>query len=329
MSSPENIVSSFAGKRIVVIGDVMIDAYIWGDVHRQSPEAPVPVVEVSRREARLGGAGNVALNIASLGALPIIATVSGASGRQEEFKKLMAEARLTDEAIIYSAERQTTIKTRVIAEGEHQLRVDEEQTDDILSKDEEALIRKVRDLIEQGVDAIIFEDYNKGVLTAGLIQKVIDMANEANVITTVDPKLKNFLAYNGCTLFKPNLKELKEGLSIEITEPSKEVLDAAVDQLRTAMPHVSTLITLSEYGVYFSAGDASGAMPAHERNIVDVSGAGDTVIATATLCLAAGLELDRVANYSNLAGGLVCEHVGVVPIDKEALQKEIMSLHHN
>lgn len=328
MAEQDDIVGRFAGKRIVVIGDVMIDAYIWGEVHRQSPEAPVPVVEVSRREARLGGAGNVALNIAALGATPIIATVSGDGARREEFSSLMEAAGLSQEGVIYSPKRLTTIKTRVIANDEHQLRVDEEQTDDITDSEVEQLLLRLRSLIAEGVDAIIFEDYNKGVLTQEVIRGVIDMADRAGVPTTVDPKLKNFITYRGCTLFKPNLKELREGMNMSEVTPTKEMLDAAMDKLMKSMPHVHTLITLSEHGVYYSSGTSSGILPAHERNIVDVSGAGDTVIATATLCLVIGLSIDRVADISNLAGGLVCEHVGVVPIDKEALRRGIMSLTH-
>jgi rfaE bifunctional protein kinase chain/domain len=324
-SADINLIESFKGKKIAIVGDLMIDAYIWGEVNRMSPEAPVPVVEVNRREARLGGAGNVALNILALEAEAILVSVSGSKGRKDELVDLLDTAGLSQNGIVFSENRRTTVKTRIISGGEHKLRVDEEQTDDISPEEEAQLLGVLGQLTKEGLDGIILQDYNKGVLTASLISQVIDLAISQDIPTSVDPKLKNFTSYSGCTLFKPNLKELNEGLGLGGGSIRLSALDEAVQSLQATMPHKSTLITLSEHGVYFNENGHSEHLAAHVRDIVDVSGAGDTVIAVATLCLVSGLPMKEIARISNLAGGLVCEKVGVVPIDREALQPETLS----
>ena len=308
------------------MGDVMIDAYIWGSQTRMSPEAPVPVVDVIQRDSRLGGAANVALNIKGAGAVPIILSVIGEMGRSAELSELLKNEGMSEEGIVWTADRKCTVKTRVISNEKHMMRVDEEQTDDINIEEENALLDRLRSLIaKKKVDALILQDYNKGVLTQRVIKESIALCKSNGILVTVDPKKKNFLAFSGCSLFKPNLKELKEGLDLGEAKAEKGDLDQAVNNLQRIMPHEMTMITLSEHGVYHKTDERSEIWPIHLRKIIDVSGAGDTVIAVATLALASKANLSEAAWLANLAGGMVCEKVGVQPISQEALLKETLS----
>ena len=310
-----------------MIGDIMIDAYIWGEHTRMSPEAPVPVVDVLKRDARLGGAANVALNIKSTGATPIILTILGAKGRSREFLDLMQEEGLTTVGLLESNERRCTVKTRVISNEKHMMRVDEEDLHSLSSVEEEKLLEGFDRLLrEEKIKAIILQDYNKGVLTPSIISAVTTKANQHSIPVMVDPKRSNFLAYKDCFLFKPNLKELREGIGVDLEEISQSSLDQAVELLRDKMPHQYTLITLSEHGVYWNDGERSGIIPVFERTIVDVSGAGDTVISLASLALTSGVDLEQASLIADLGGGLVCEEVGVQPIRKELLMQEIEHL---
>jgi D-glycero-beta-D-manno-heptose-7-phosphate kinase len=310
----------FNGKRILVIGDVMIDSYLKGKVTRMSPEAPVPIVNLEGQEDRLGGAGNVALNLVALGAMPILCTVIGDDPQSELLRKLLQENNVSDEGIVKSTQRKTTVKTRVIGNNQQLLRVDSEQTHPINSDEESKLISVVCAMITAGVDGVIFEDYNKGVLTHRVITEIIDFANKHKVISVVDPKKENFFSYKNVTLFKPNLKELKEGLDVRFAFPAeKEAFESAIVALESRLNNKISFVTLSEHGVFIKDSKLKNYFKAHIRNIADVSGAGDTVISVAALCLIVELPLDVVAQIANLAGGLVCEKSGVVPIDKEQL----------
>ena len=319
----EELLQAFRTKKILVIGDVMIDAYILGKVHRVSPEAPVPIVSLSGKEERLGGAANVALNLASLGATPVLCSVIGSDSDGTRMKALLAGQGMSVEGIVNSDDRVTTVKTRVIGNNQQLLRIDAEDVHPLTKPEELSLITNVKSLIEKGdVDAVIFEDYNKGVLTVEVIQAVIAVAQQYGIPTTVDPKKDNFLAYKGVTLFKPNLKELKEGVGINCSFGDRESFDRAVNVLEKELDNEITFVTLSEHGVYIKKDGTGLHVPAHIRTIADVSGAGDTVISVATLCLAAGMSVAVVAELSNLAGGLVCEKSGVVTIDPAQLVKE-------
>lgn len=317
----------FRGKHILLLGDVMLDAYVWGNVNRMSPEAPVPVLDVSKREERLGGLANVALNLRELGAKVSVCSVIGNDAVGEKITHIMESMQMDPDNLVKSPDRISTIKTRVISENKHVIRIDEEQTNDISRVEEFQVIERVTMLLENTkVDAVLFEDYNKGNLTENLIHEIVELCNEKNILTCVDPKKKNFLSYKNVSLFKPNLKEIREGLSIKI-EPSVQTdLDNAHKVLTEKLNHGSSLITLSEYGVYFANGNESAVHKAHQRSIVDVSGAGDTVIAVATLALCSGCSLSDVAFLSNLAGGLVCEQVGVVPINRDQFMHEAVRL---
>lgn len=319
----ERLFEEFKEKKIVVLGDVMIDAYLWGSVQRVSPEAPVPIVNLTKQEDRLGGAANVALNLVSLGAKVTIATVVGEDKEAKTLLNLFEKDKIFTDGVLQSQDRITTVKTRVVGNHQQLLRIDQEQTDDINSTDEERLLNNVEKLFQEGQDAIILQDYNKGVLTKGLIKKVIALAKQYDVIVTVDPKQKNFLSYEGVTLFKPNLKELAEGVQLSIDfSKGRDEFEKAVVKLKEIIKPEIIFVTLSEFGVFIENEDDSHYLPAHKRTISDVSGAGDTVISVATLCLATGLNIKNVAAMANLAGGIVCEYRGVVAIDAKQLFEE-------
>jgi len=313
---------TFEGKRILVLGDVMLDSYIRGKVSRVSPEAPVPIVQLESREDRLGGAANVALNLVALGANPVICSVIGDDAQSEMLIALLKESGISAEGVIQSKGRKTTVKTRVIGNHQHLLLVDEEQIDPISASEEEQLISKVGELLTQA-DGMIFEDYNKGVLTGTVIRSCSALSRQHKVFTAVDPKKENFFEYMEVDLFKPNLKELKEGLGVTFEfKSNKEAFLEAVNELESRLNNKISLITLSEHGVFFKEGENLKFSPAHIRNISDVSGAGDTVIAVVTLAMVSGMGIELASKLANLAGGLVCEKIGVVPIDKDQLLAE-------
>lgn len=323
MATVNSIFKSFEGKKIIVLGDVMVDTYIQGSVSRMSPEAPVPVVNFESRFSCLGGAANVALNLKALGADPIIVTAIGKDEQADLFMKLINEAHLTPKGIIPFDDRVTTVKTRVIGNNQQLVRVDHERAEPINSSVEFALVNLIKDFVEKDeVAAIVFQDYNKGVLTPDLIGQVIEFANSKGIVTTVDPKKENFLAYKNVTLFKPNLKELVEGTGVAVDMKNKDSFLNAVKKLNEELTPTFTFVTLSEHGVYINEDKKNHFIPAHPRSIADVSGAGDTVISVATLCLAVGCSPKELATIANLAGGLVCEQVGVVSVDKSKLLKE-------
>jgi len=322
-----NLFNQFNDLNVLIIGDVMIDAYYWGKVDRISPEAPVPIVAVEKSEKRLGGAANVALNIQAMGANAILCAPVGDDKSGEDFIQLLNDNELPTEGILQIEDRITTEKTRIIGNNFQMLRVDNETTEVINEHQTHQFISKVESLINSHkIDVIIFEDYDKGAITANLIGQVVEMANQKGIPTTVDPKKRNFTSFKNVTLFKPNLKELKEGLKIEFNKKNKVALENAIDQLESILNNKQTLITLSELGVYIKNGSEKHHIAAHHRSITDVSGAGDTVISVASLCLALGMPSSVIAELSNLAGGLVCEKVGVVSIQKDQLLKEAIEL---
>lgn len=320
-----SLFDNFNKLNVLIIGDVMIDAYYFGKVDRISPEAPVPVVSVQRKENRLGGAANVALNIQELGANPILCSVIGNDDDAIIFDKLLTSKKLSNQGIIKSKNRITTVKTRIIGNNHQMLRVDAEIDNDLIDQDKAELIAKIISIInQQKIDAVVFEDYDKGIISPIVIEEIVSICNEKNIPTTVDPKKRNFLHYHNVSLFKPNLKELKDGLNIEINPKELEDITTAVAQLNNQLNNKITFITLSEHGVYIANQNKQHHEKAHVRNISDVSGAGDTVISVATLCLALKQPIEIIAALSNLAGGIVCEKVGVVPIQKEELLAEAL-----
>ncbi len=317
----DSIFEEFNKKRILIVGDVMVDSYIIGKVDRVSPEAPVPVVDVNRFENRLGGAGNVALNIKAMGATPILCSVIGTDKEGNDLMSIMRSLDLDTAGLVQSDKRKTTTKTRVLGNNHQLLRIDHEITDDLDVVDSFLLEQRFNEELEN-IDVVIFEDYNKGVLHSKNIGILIGLCKKKNIPTVVDPKKSNFLAYKEVTLFKPNLKEIKEGLKLESDLIDKESVESAINLLKSSLNNSMTLVTLSERGVVIEDGIDFHHIPAHVRNISDVSGAGDSVVSVAALCLSCKLTSPYIAEISNLAGGLVCEKTGVVPVDKNLLLKE-------
>ncbi len=319
------IFQSFNNLRVLIIGDVMLDSYIWGAVERISPEAPVPIVNVKKRDVRLGGAANVALNIQALGATPVLVALCGADDAGKKLQSILVEHNMPVEGLVTSTSRPTTVKTRVIASSQHVVRVDEESDKPPVQEEEDALLKRIESLLS-GCQVIIFEDYDKGVINASLIEKTVALARKHNIPTVVDPKKRNFLAYRGVSLFKPNLKEMREGLKIELESGNQKQLEEGVRLLKEKLNVDGVMATLSEHGVYITYQGESVKLPAHPREIADVSGAGDTVVSIASLCIALNLPPKQIAALSNLGGGLVCQHVGVVPIKKDELLAEAIEL---
>ncbi len=327
----DNLFKKFSKSNVLVIGDVMIDAYWIGQVTRVSPEAPVPVLEVKQRDYRLGGAANVALNIKSLGANPILCAVIGQDEHESLFTKLLNEHGLSNEGIVSLPQRTTTVKYRMIANKTQMIRVDDENNTSLNPEEQIAFVKRVDDLISrQTIDAIIFEDYDKGLLSQETIAHIVSLARSKQIVVAVDPKKRNFHHYQGVTLFKPNLKELKDGLFQDEEPLSLKQIHKLMQNFAYKMNIDYMMTTLSERGIaiYDRQKDNFSSYPAFLRKIGDVSGAGDTVISVATLSLLAGIPATTVAAMANLAGGIVCEYAGVVPIDatifKEQLLKEAL-----
>jgi len=325
MQTVSDLIEKFSGLKVLIIGDLMVDSYTWGKVSRISPEAPVPVVNVLRRESRLGGAGNVVLNIASLGATAMICSVIGDDAPGRELQKIILDSNLSIEGLIVETGRMTTVKERIIAGSQQVVRVDSETENSISSSSQQALLALIKDSLSD-VDVIIFEDYDKGVLSEDLVQTVISLAKENNIPTVVDPKRKNFFAYKGATLFKPNLHELRDGLGLMPMDFDADHLAETVRKFKVSQEFSGVFVTLSERGVYIDFENDQHLIPAHIRQISDVSGAGDTVISIAACVLALGGTTEQIASLANLGGGLVCESLGVVPINVALLRKEAEQL---
>ena len=323
----KELFKSFSSIKIGVIGDMMLDAYWWGNVERISPEAPVPVVTVDRKEYRIGGAGNVALNLASLGTPVSVFSVIGDDDDGQILTALLSEKKIDTSYLLKSGSRITTNKMRVISRNQQMMRLDSETQLPLPADQEQKLIATVERFInEKSPAAIIFEDYNKGVLTEKVIHAIIGICKRKSVITSVDPKRKHFFEYRDVDIFKPNLKEAREALNLLIEEINENSLIQIHRKLKTELNHQISLITLSEKGVFYEDGQESQIVPSHIRNVADVSGAGDTVIAVATLIYALTRNTRMMAEIANLAGGLVCEAVGTVAIDKSRLLRESQRL---
>ncbi|MBC7509704.1 MAG: carbohydrate kinase [Ferruginibacter sp.] len=323
----EKLFESFSFLKIGVVGDVMLDTYWWGRVDRISPEAPVPVVAVSNKEQRIGGAGNVALNVAALGASVSIISVTGNDDEGKQLLSLLHQNNINTDYIYKSDARITTNKIRIICRNQHMMRLDAEVTTSLNSLEEEKFIAAFLKYVRvEKPQLVILEDYNKGVLTEKCIKQIIRICKTENILTAVDPKRKNFFAYEGVDIFKPNLHEVKESLNILGNQVSEDILHDMHEQLKGKLQHSISFITLSEKGVYFESENEKAIIPTHIRSIADVSGAGDTVIAVASVVFAASKNIRLMAEMANVAGGMVCEEVGTVAIDKNKLLTECIHL---
>lgn len=321
------IFESFQHQRVLVIGDVMLDHYIFGNVTRISPEAPIPIVDVYKQENRLGGAANVAANLKELGAKVFVASVVGDDPDGYTLKDTLQMQGISSRYIILDQERKTTVKNRIISRNQQMLRYDVEQRNSLEENTELLLLDNIIDIIyTESPQVVILQDYNKGVLTPKLIANVIHNCRQAKIPVAVDPKYDNFFEYRGCTLIKPNLTEAINALEMDINPQKIETLIAADSQLRAIMQNDYTVITLSAKGIFIATADDHEICPAYQRNITDVSGAGDTVLSLLALGLALQLDMFATIELANIAAGLVCEQVGVVPVNKERLYKEAVTL---
>ena len=318
----DELKNGFGGKRIAVIGDMMLDGYFWGDVKRISPEAPVPVLEVEDEFFRFGGAANVAYNILTLGGIPIPVGVIGNDTYGQIFSSLLKEKKIDPAGIVIDNERPTTTKTRVIANNQHVVRIDKESKAYINNHIESKILYFIESEVNK-IDGIILQDYNKGILTPSLISKIISIANKKNILITVDPKFDNFFEYKNVTVFKPNRKETETVLGIRIK--SDKDISSAGRNLLQKLNSKYVLLTLGEGGIaVFEKGDKERRMPTKAIKVADVSGAGDTVISTLTIGLAAGADIYEACFLANYAAGIVCGEVGIVPIEKDLLFKTVL-----
>lgn len=321
MKSIEDVFEAFKGKTVLVVGDVVVDNYIRGKASKISKEAPVPVLTLEKKETRLGGAANVAMNLRSLGATPILCSVVGDDPDGEAFEQLLSYENMPNKGIIRSQNRVTTTKLRITSGLQHLIRIDNEDVHPLIDLDQKSLLHHIRNLLDE-CDLVIFEDYDKGTINPEVIEQTIKLAKDKNIPIAVDPKRRNFTKYQGVTLFKVNVADLQDGLDIEFDALDESQLANAAKQLRENVDAENYFITLSRNGIFYDSGKESGKLGSHPRKIVEVLGAGDTVISIAGLCLTLGLPLEFIAELANIGGGMVCEMPGVVPIDKEKLFQE-------
>jgi rfaE bifunctional protein kinase chain/domain len=319
----QEIKNNFEGKKVAVVGDLMLDGYFWGDVSRISPEAPVPIVEVDKEFFRFGGAANVATNIEHLNGTAIPFGVVGSDNDSKIIRSLLKDQQITDNGIIEDAGRSTTVKVRVIADNQHVVRIDRESKEYINKSTEEELIGRFSEYISD-LDAVILQDYNKGVLTENVIKNIIRIARDNNIIISVDPKFNNFFYYKNVTVFKPNRKETEDILGIKLNN-DKNITEAGI-KLIEELKAEYLLITLGEKGIsLFDRKHQEKRLATKARKVADVSGAGDTVISTLTMALSAGANITEAAYLANYAGGLVCEEIGIVPIEHDNLFDHLIS----
>lgn len=319
----KQIIKSLNDLNVLIIGDVMIDRYLYGKVDRISPEAPVPVVNLESIDDRLGGAANVALNIISMGSHPILFSVIGDDDESNNFVKLMKNNNIELSGIIKDKERITTVKTRILSKNQQLLRFDNEVSKPIKNKilnDFEFSIKKY--ISHNKVDVVLFEDYNKGSIPKSIIKSIIKYCNLRNIPTAVDPKSDNFFTYKNVTLFKPNLKEVSDAIGFEPDPNNLKSLNKADKYIKKRLNNKITIITLSENGIYLN--DGKGVIiPTKTRNIVDVCGAGDAVVSIVSMGLALEFDMKYLCEIANIAGGIVCQNVGVTTVNKEKLLNEI------
>jgi len=317
----------FRDKQILIIGDVMLDSYFFGNVERISPEAPVPVVDILNKKNKLGGSANVATNIKNLGGTPILCSVIGNDSNGEILLSLLKSSNISTKYIFQSKNRITTNKIRIIGNNHQMLRVDEEVKTN-LGAEQEFFINTINTIFdEERIECVLFQDYDKGIINEEIIDIVTKKSKKLNIPILVDPKKRNFTNYNNITLFKPNYKEFKESISINNGISKEEYLVAGSKILHDKNIDI-VFVTLSENGIFLSYKENEDIIykmvPGIVRDVVDVSGAGDTVISVISM-LINDIHIEEIAKIANIAGGIVCEEVGVVPIDKMKLLKEYES----
>jgi len=320
-NSIQEIFEAFNHLKVLIVGDVMLDTYSYGEVTRMSPEAPVPVVQVNKLDKKPGGAANVALNVAALGATPFLCSVIGDDAKGNELAALLESHSISSNHLIRSNKRITTEKHRVVSGGHQMIRLDHEHTNSLVDENSEKLLEHFEQLIPE-VDLVIVEDYDKGVLDKAIIDRITTLCNQHSKPLAVDPKFKNWAHYKNVSLFKPNLREFMQ--AIQIPDQEDETISEAVRLFRNAQKHQMVLLTLGSKGMYIHSEFHSGFTRGKSRDVSDVSGAGDTVISIAGLCLTLELKPEIIAELANLGGGIVCEYQGVIPVNKNQLEQEAL-----
>jgi D-glycero-beta-D-manno-heptose-7-phosphate kinase len=304
-----SLLQAAATRRIAVIGDAMLDVYLRGDVERISPEAPVPVVRVRERRLALGGAANVAQNVTVLGAACDLVGVAGDDANAALLRAMLAAIGAAGDALVETT-RPTTTKTRIVARSQQLVRVDEEDDGELSASDVPRLLAAVRRVLD-GADALVLEDYNKGVLVSAIIDEALAIARRRGIPVVVDPKYRNFFAYRGATVFKPNRRELESALGATMDVDRPETLPALVRRLGVA----NVLLTLGERGmVLVSADGATVRIPTTAREVYDVVGAGDTVTAYLATMLAAQATVPEAAAIANFAAGVEVGKLGAATV---------------
>lgn len=312
----------FKSYNILIIGDIMLDKYIFGNIDKISPEAPVPIFEIINNREKPGGAANVALNIKSLGSNPVLLSIIGDDRDGNRLLRLLDENEIDTFHVLRDPKKITTVKTRLMANGQHVLRIDEENSKPVDGE----MLEIISDLFvkimeEKSIDAIILQDYDKGLLGEQLIEFVVEKAKEKNVFISVDPKFNNFYNFKNVDLFKPNLKEIRMALNRKISS-DKEELAKAAEELYHMLNYKNLYITLGDKGIFYSDGINFDIFPTEHIDVVDVSGAGDVVLSVATIAYLEGMKTKEIAAVANKAGGLACEIMGVASITMDQLKKK-------
>lgn len=320
MKKLTEVFESFKDKKVLIIGDVMIDSYVFGS-KKKIENVPSPVLKTSRSEKRLGGAANVALNIQSLGATPILCSVVGDDNNGRTFERLLHEQGMPNRGIIRSQNRITTNKLRILSGSQQLIRVDFEEVYPLIDLDRKALLNHTLDLIEE-IDLILFQDYDKGTIFRTVVEETIKIAEKNSIPIAVDPGSQNFDSYTAVSLFKPSILEMEKVIGSSIDERDEQVLKQALLEVDEKIGAGCYLISLDDGSIFFQSGDYSFKTPPFITGVSDMSGVGNAVLSLAGLCLAAGLDGEEIAALSSLTAGTVANYSGVVPIEKEQLLKQ-------
>lgn len=323
----DNFFDKIQGERVLVIGDIMLDRYLFGKVDRISPEAPVPVVSLQKEEEKLGGAANVALNLKALGCEVYLIGSIGLDPSGAKLKQILPEQGIASDYLVEMKHRKTTVKSRVIGGSQHLLRVDSEDLKSLDEKQSQSVFDQYQRCIdEKEIQLVLVQDYDKGLLTDSLLSKLLRFNEQRGIFTSVDPKKDDLCAYSPCQLLKPNWKEFQAHFGDRDWIPEIGLLMEKSEALKNNCGLEKLLITLSERGVFYYDGAESAWTPTQSREIVDVCGAGDAVFAIATLAAKFGLSGGDIGRLSNVAGGLVCQHLGVVAVKLSEMRQELNKL---
>lgn len=315
------LLEKFSKVKVLVIGDVMLDRYCWGSVGRISPEAPVPVVSLNQTTLAAGGAANVAANVAGLGAIPFLVGIVGVDAEAKLLSTVLETGNVSAKFLIPLKERQTTLKTRIIAHHQQVVRLDQENTKPLDQKDVELVLKRIEKIWDE-IEIVIISDYAKGFLTEELLARLIIAAKQQRKLVLVDPKGQNYSKYSGATCLTPNQNEAAAACKLD--EAESDLVEKAGKRLLSQIKAKAILITQGENGMtLFEKGQKSLKIKASARKVFDVTGAGDTVISCLAVALAAGADFETAAKISNLAAGIVVEYIGTTAVTREMLENAL------